>query len=274
MIFGIDVGFSPTEETSCYCAFNIDQINKNIFFLHKPVKFKTGFNFYPIITTETEIITIDAPLSPKLIPARPGSGRIIEKLFSNGIFNNSQRGPQPSSIAVPRQGWPLYQAGMKMVSSISSLQYLSISDIQNGTRKGIYEVIPKLTQSLLAPREVVVSRNKNCKLDDYLFPLLFASNGKYKNNINSMLGDYRFHNDVQDYIDKIATNPKRFHEELASIICAVQGVFFYLGKAFFVGFKGDHEGYYTLPSMDCWNLEWQNCFMDLIVNKFADTIVL
>jgi hypothetical protein len=107
-----------------------------------------------------DIIAIDAPLTPVLISEKPKTGRKIEKLFSNGIFSNSPyRGPQPSSIAVPAQGFPLYQAGMKIVANLNSYRYLSITEIRQGCRKGIYEVIPKMTQSFLFPRQIVANRS-------------------------------------------------------------------------------------------------------------------
>lgn len=38
-------------------------------------------------------------------------------------------------------------------------------------------------------------------------------------------------------------------------------------RASFIRFKGDYEGYYSLPGKDYWNLEWYNSFMELIGKK-------
>lgn len=38
-IIGIDLGFSPTESTNCYCAFKVNNETKEIGFLFKPTKF-------------------------------------------------------------------------------------------------------------------------------------------------------------------------------------------------------------------------------------------
>jgi|GEM_PF-3696700 len=272
MITGIDIGFSETRKTSCYCSFYIDDVNKTISFLHKPERFGVNHDIQSHLVG-THIITVDASITPKLIIDKPKTGRKIEKLFSNGIFSNSPyRGPQPSSIAVPKQGWGLYQAGMQVVSSLFPFQYLLLSDIQTGKRKGIYEVLPKLIQSLLVPREIVANRDK--QLDDYLFPLLFSSDGKFRNSIDSILGDYRFDNEVQEYINTISINPKKYHEELAAVICSFQGVLIHIGKASFIGFAGDYEGYYALPQINYWDLEWYNCYMELIKKKFTDAVVI
>lgn len=269
-VLGIDVGFSATKKTSCYCAFNIE--NKTISFVIEPFKYDVNFDLQEVVKiNEYEIITIDAPLTPMLYAERPKTGRKVEKLFSNAIFGNSpHRGPQPSSIAVPAQGFPLYQAGMKTISKLCPYTYLSISEISQGARKGIFEVLPKMTQSLLFPRQVVADRIG--QFDDFLFPLLFKKSSQYRQLLESLMGEYKFSDEVERYIENI--NPSKHHEELASIICAFQGFLVTVGKSTIVGFRGDYEGYYALPNKDYWNLEWYNCFMQLIGKKFTDAVVI
>ena len=71
MILGIDVGFSAKRKTSCYSALDIDDKSKVISFLHKPVKFGTGFNLQ-YIAKGMDIITVDASITPKLNYAQSG----------------------------------------------------------------------------------------------------------------------------------------------------------------------------------------------------------
>ena len=53
------------------------------------------------------MVSVDAPLTPVRLTDRPKSGRSVDKRFSKGVFHSSQGGPQPGSISVPLQGWPL-----------------------------------------------------------------------------------------------------------------------------------------------------------------------
>lgn len=207
-IIGIDLGFSPTEITSCYCAFKVDKETKEISFLFEPTKFNYRDTrvINMIRSNAFDVIALDAPLTPKHIDetgqAKPKTGRMIEKAFSLDIFSNSQRGPQPSSIAVPKQGWPFYCAGMQFASALYPHRYLSLENIRNGETVGIYEVIPKLTQTLLMPREVLVNRNN--QIDNYLFPLLFQNSSPYRQNINNALDGYYFSSEIETYINGIS----------------------------------------------------------------------
>jgi len=273
-VLGIDLGFSPTEKTSCYCAFKVDNSTKVIELYLKPIRFnyrdKAVINW--IRTNSFDVITIDAPMTPKHFDktekAKPKTGRKIEKAFSVGIFNSSQRGPQPSSIAVPKQGWPFYCAGMKFSSDLKPYQYLSINDIQNGLTTGIYEVIPKLTQALMVPRDVLVSRK--VQIDNYLFPILFRSGGQYRYLIDNTLNEYRFSSEIEDYIHRISSNAEAYHEELAAFVCAFQALLIKLGRASIIGFDGDFGAYYALPNTSYWDKEWLDCFNHKSRAKFPN----
>jgi hypothetical protein len=263
-VMGIDLGFSPKEKTSCYCAFKVDTDTKEIGFLLKPAKFNyRDKNIINMIRNNYfDVITLDAPMTPKHFDeaglAKPETGRMIEKAFSVDIFHSSKRGPQPSSIAVPKQGWPFYCAGMQFASDLKPYQYLSLNDIQKGNTVGIYEVIPKLTQTLLVPREVLVNRND--QIDNYLFPILFQNNSQYRCLINSILNEFYFSSEVECYIRSISNNIKTYHEELAAFVCAFQALLINIGKASIIGFDGDYEAYYALPNTAYWHQEWLDCF--------------
>lgn len=263
-VMGIDLGFSPTKKTSCYCAFKVGTSTKEIEFLLKPVKFnyRDTAIINMIRTNSFDVITLDAPMTPQHIDetgrAKPDTGRMIEKAFSVDIFHGSKRGPQPSSIAVPRQGWPFYCAGMQFSSDLNPYRYLSLDDIREVKPVGIYEVVPKLTQSLLVPREILVNRDD--QIDNYLFPILFLRNSEYRCLINSVLDDYYFSSEIEDYICGISSNIKAYHEELAAFVCAFQALLINMGKASIIGFNGDYEAYYALPNTSYWQEEWLDCF--------------
>ena len=277
-IIGIDLGFSPTENTSCYCAFKVDKETKEISFLFEPTKFNyRDTRIINLIRSHKfEVITLDAPLTPKHIDetgqAKPKTGRMIEKAFSLGIFNNSQRGPQPSSIAVPKQGWPFYCAGMQFASALHPHRYLSLDSIQNGETTGIYEVIPKLTQTLLMPREILVNRND--QIDNYLFPLLFQNSSPYRQNINNALDGYYFSSEIETYINGISKQITKYHEELAAFVSTFQALLICIGNASIVGFKGDFEAYYALPNMAFWQREWLDCFNNKSRAKYPELQVI
>lgn len=273
-VLGIDLGFSETQKTSCYCGLKIDRESKMIEFLFRPQKFNYHDpEFFALLRAYPfEIITLDAPLTPKHIYEReqaiPKTGRKLEKAFSLDIFHGARRGPQPSSIAVPKQGWPFYCAGMRFVSEMKPYRYLSLDDIRNGSTVGIYETIPKLVQALLIPREVLVSRTD--QIDNYLFPRLFQKSSDYRCFLDNMLDGFSFSSEIENYINNISRNIRLYHEELAAIVCAVQAFFIYTGNASFVGFDGDYEAYYALPNTAYWQEEWRDCFTKKTRNRYQD----
>ncbi len=211
---------------------------------------------------------MDAPLTPTRINQIPKEGRTIDKVFSKSKFSsgNGNRGPQPGSIKTPRPGWFLYNAGMDLVSIIADLNqemnYISLLDFMNGKKKGIIEIIPKLTQSLLVPKLSVTGRGKN-KIDDYLFPRLFDTTGDDRIYLDNALDNWRLDHKLESVIGLIAQRPKKYHEELASIIAAVQGAMLLIGRASIVGFCGENEGYYLLPQIDRWHPFWKDVFWDV-----------
>jgi NTP pyrophosphatase (non-canonical NTP hydrolase) len=123
---------------------------------------------------------------------------------------------------------------------------------------GVIECIPKLTQALLVPREVV--RERRGKVDDYLFPLLFEKKGPYRGMLDRAIGDYRFTSQVEEAISEISLAPRRHHEELAAVVAAVQGVLVVIGRASVVGREGESEGYYALPHREEWDPDWLLAF--------------
>ena len=92
---------------------------------------------------------------------QPKSGRSVDKRFSKGVFQSPQGGPQPGSISVPLKGWPLYEAGMHIPGKRREAMlddYVPFEGFEKASASGVIECIPKLTQALLVPREVVRER--------------------------------------------------------------------------------------------------------------------
>jgi len=260
-VLGIDAGFSKSRATSCYCGLQIT--GRLISFDREPTRFHADCDLSKhFAIANYSVITLDAPLTPRRISRRI-QGRKIEKLFSQGVFSNTKKGPQPSSIAVPEQGWKLYHAGMDLMSKLKGRSYVTISGLQGVPRAGVYEVLPKMTQSLLVPPALVASRPKGQKIDDFLFPQLFDRKGTHRQKIDQLLGEFRFTKDVEDFISIISRDPKKYHEELAAVVCAFQAALIAMGRAELVGYGGVHEGYYALPPVECWDSDWRQPFEEL-----------
>src|SRR5215217_8144650 len=123
MILGVDVGFSATRETSAFCLLSVDPERQKIGLIVRPKRFalKNALGTFRRLSRsypDIEWVAVDAPLMPTRLAHRPVSGRSVDKRFSKGAFHSSQGGPQPGSISVPLQGWPLYEAGMVMVEDL------------------------------------------------------------------------------------------------------------------------------------------------------------
>ena len=125
-VLGVDVGFSKTERTSAFCILRVDSQNRKVEFAEKPRRFAQAEKselFRRLVQQYGDVrwIAVDAPLTSVRLRHRPSSGRSVDKRFSRGAFSNSNRGPQPGSIATPRQGWPLYEAGMALVEDLHAV---------------------------------------------------------------------------------------------------------------------------------------------------------
>lgn len=150
---------------------------------------------------------------------------------------------------------------MLMVENLREAQlgdYVCFGDFREPPSGGVIECIPKLTQALLVPQDVV--RGRRGTVDDYLFPLLFRRDGPYRPSLARVLAGYGFSVQVEDLIGRISSAPRRHHEELAAFVAAVQGVLVAIGSASVIGRDGDSEGYFALPHRGGWNLDWLRTF--------------
>lgn len=141
------------------------------------------------------------------------------------------------------------------------------------------EVLPKLTQTLLTPKNRVQSRPDRSldkyygQIDNWLFPHLFVSGkssegmqvdgkpvaGQDLNEMIQLLGEtIEVHSSVleeAERINKVSSKPKR-HEMVGAFVSGFQGALGIAGQAKLVGKSGGAEGYYMLPVK--WHSEWQN----------------
>ncbi len=308
-LLGIDFGYSTSTASLGYIRFETQtRDDKLIISVASPSATTTLTNFLTDILQEVcddgvSLIALDAPISPQRLLERPSSGRQVEKRFSRGDFHNSRRGPQPSSISVPRQGWPLYVGAMDLMDRLNNIGFkmpciegayenASVSLIGNVC----VEVCPKMTQSLLAPKSLVVNRPKKRglpsfyrQIDNWLFSHLFVTAapedpkpsgglqpqwGANRRDMCSLLGDrFCIDNSVWDEAARISsvTPLSKRHELIGAFVAGFQGAIALAGASVVVGARGDYEGYYVLPSK--WHSDWSEVWNSTqrnedIVNQF------
>lgn len=238
------------------------------------------------LSERTSLVALDAPITPTRIVERPVSGRLVEKRFSRGDFCNTSRGPQPSSISVPKQGWPLYSGAMELLVELDKAKFAMprISDSEHGYRLALtghdcIEVCPKLTQTLFAPRRRVSSRpdKKNGpafyrQIDNWLFSHLFVAEppadsrptggiqpdwGEDVSVMRQLLAsEALLDNSVWEEASRISsiTPLSVRHELIGAFVAGFQGAITLAGAAVAVGAIGDNEGYYVLPAR--WHRDW------------------
>ena len=263
-ILGIDVGFSTLKETSAYMIIEINATDIQL--VTEPTKFvvtDASSIFNSELLNNIDIITIDAPLTTKEHLEKPNTGRTIDKVFSGGKFTNSKRGPQPGSISTPKQGWPLYLAGMKLKRHFETnrFTYISLVDkVNKNNNKVVLEVIPKLTQTLLIERNTLVERPKNRQIDNYLFSYTFDKNSVFL----KLFRDYKIDNMIHKLVELYKSNTNKYHEELAALIATLQGVLYAIDSYSIVGTHGEYEGSYLLPAINYWNNEWKVEFFNRV----------
>ncbi len=279
LVCGIDVGFSEDagRQTCCYCVIDVCPDSQSFELVSFPRKFSyigslQGFEHLCEQHKDIQLFSMDAPLTPVRLQRRPSSGRRVDKRFSRGDFSNGKRGPQPSSICSPKQGWPLYNAGMTLVDRLqqvkSAARYLTFADFKGQPKSGIIECIPKLTLSLLMPRDQVMGRTD--QIDNFLFPLVFNAGGKPARLVRTLDG-LTLSETAQQAVRIFSSHPRKYHEELGAFVAAFQAALFCVGHASIAGCEGDHEGYYVLPAQRDWHPDWLKAFRET-PNKGIDII--
>jgi len=292
---GIDFGYSTRQRSFGYAQFETR-------FESKPRPRFTIRVRHPTIATsldeflaevlmsdvvgKADLVTLDAPVTPIQITNRPATGRSIEKRFSRGGFSNGKRGPQPSSISVPAQGWGLYCAAMRFVDSLNGVGF-PLFRMPNAdkckevcvVRASVVEVLPKLTMALMTPQDRTTSRPARHrfygKIDNWLFPHLFDKSavilppGSPKNGLDvplllaSLGSNVTLDGSFWEETARIQqeANLSLRHELIGAFVAGFQGAISFAGKSMLVGCNGDREGYYLLPTawhqnwLDIWNAE-------------------
>lgn len=289
---GIDFGYSTATASLGYIRFETQTSEgKATVSVESPSRISTLANFKTEVLKDAcgngvSVIALDAPITPKRISGKPKSGRQVEKRFARGAFNNSRRGPQPSSVSVPKQGWPLYCGAMDLMADLHTFGFtmpliraVEGRSVVNFTGNVCVEVCPKMTQSLLAPKSRVVSRpNKNGtpafyrQIDNWLFSHLFVADtpempnpsggsqpnwGADRSSMCRLLGDrVQIDKSVWDEALRIsAVRPlSERHELIGAFVAGFQGAIALAGASVVVGASGDYEGYYVLPAQ--WHADW------------------
>src|SRR6266568_9744 len=261
LVLGLDVGFSTSRKTCCAYLLSVNP-QTNTIELAAPAERFSLPNAASSLTSlfahggRPMVVSIDAPLTPRRLQKCPPSGRSVDKWFAKGRFSAAKRGPNATSIAVPKQGWPLYCAGMDLVTVLGAidpaLKYVPFDELGGVRVRGIVECIPKLFHALLV--EPAVLQQRKGQIDDFLFPKLFA--GELRSSLDELLGSVKLDAELESEIRRVAASPSRFHEEIGGLVAAIQGALFVLGRCSAIGSSGDHEGYFLLPPIAFWHEEW------------------
>jgi hypothetical protein len=298
---GIDFGFAAAGESLGYSQFETILNGESARIAVTQNSLTTNlanFQCYvlPAIAKHFALLTLDAPITGTRIPQLPKVGRQVENRFSRGHFSNGRRGPQPSSIRVPRQGWPLYRNAMDFLEAINQAGFFLPTFPLEGdrivldlSRKPCVEVCPKLTQTLLTPLDRIAARTATNgqpgwyrKIDNWLFPHLFVRRspinpipvggtqpafGRDCGGLTRLLGEnLTFDESVWAEAERIqATYPlTRRHELIGAFVAGIQGAIMLAGKASMFGAPGEYEGFYVLPST--WHEHWVKVW-----NRTAET---
>ncbi len=285
---GIDLGYSDTGATSAISFFAVVPIDAGtVVDVASETEVLAASNLLRRVADDqlcngARIVAIDAPLTPQRITARPASGRVVDARFSRGDFSNGRRGLQPGSISTPVPGWKLYEAGMALLTHLTSrgFSYLTFQASTSGgvilPQKAVVEVIPKLTQGLLAPRALVVARPRRGgfqKVDDWLFPHLFVTapvpahratdqayprHGTHHHRAMALIGS-GVQLGARGLIEAnriLGLSRAARHEALAAFVAGFQAALALAGRASMVGAVGPAEGYFLLPST--WHSDWES----------------
>lgn len=215
------------------------------------------------------VVVLDAPITPSRLSRRPSAGRRVDARFSRGGFSNGggNRGPQPGSIATPNPGWSLYEAGMELASRLQlrGVPTIGMPDTDAASVAGpaCFEVIPKLTQSLMVSRQLTAGRPKGVLIDDFLFPKIFssaASASEVRSLDSALAGALVLSPSVRQEADRIGGLPSaQRHEAVGAFVAGFQAAMCLAGVATLVGATGEHEGYYLLPQH--WHTDWEQVWI-------------
>jgi hypothetical protein len=281
---GIDVGFAEVGETSGISAFIVQRTIERTRIalaertmvlsstaLDRLIQQRGG----PLADKRVRLVTLDAPVTITNHRTMPALGRLVDRRFSRGAFSNSKRGPQPSSIRVPKQGWPLYRRGMAILAQLDSIgfPYVSVTAADEVTlpSHGTMEVVPKLTLALLCSRNLLTVARPRIgflrQIDNWLFSQIFAQAGQ--TDVLARVGErehlmQHFEPSLEldatifveaARIDGVATNAER-HEAIGAFTAGFQGALALAGAACVVG---DEESHFLLPHL--WHRDWEQAWL-------------
>jgi hypothetical protein len=220
------------------------------------------------------LVAVDAPMLSERTGQIP-RGRQVEKRLSRGDFANASRGLQPSSIAVPRQGWRLYEKAMGICEDLAEfgIPYFEmpwdVSEIELPFR-GVIEVLPKLTQGLLMPRRLISDlrpqEGEGHQIEHWLFPYMFLADPSVAGRpvvpdvvrpSKRFAKSIRFHASFEEEAERIwATHSPQCDSAINAFVAAFQGALAVAGLSSVVGCPGPKEGYITVPRH--WHQDWES----------------
>ncbi len=123
------------------------------------------------------------------------------------------------------------------------------------------EVIPKLTQAILAPRSTLVGRPATANIDKFLFARSLATPHEGRSPLEQLVGSAILGASVFEEARRIqALGAAARHEAIGAFVAGLQGALLLTGGAAFVGASGPGEGYYALPRR--WHSDWKAAWQD------------
>lgn len=282
---GIDVGFSETAATSAVAVFVVsERAGVASIGVAEPTRVLSsaaldkliGDRQSPLSDDRVRLVTLDAPLTRTPLSAVPATGRCPDLRFSRGLFANSNRGPQPSSIRVPKQGWPLYRRGMALLERLerAGFPYVGMNGAETVClpRRACMEVLPKLTLALLCPRALLAQARPRTgffkQIDNWLFPHVFVAlhevgqpvvAGSALMGARQLLGTINLDDSVfaeAQRINALKSQDER-HEAIGAFVAGFQGALALSGGACSVG---DAEAHFLLPRR--WHPDWEQAWTD------------
>jgi hypothetical protein len=261
-VLGIDVGLAPTKRSWAISSLSLSGRGISC---ETPTFVATGADAQAYLRQlDSKSITsvgFDAPVTPQVLNGIPPTGRAVDARFSRGAFNNFHLGPQPSSIAT-LLGWNLYLAGMALKGLLSDLGWPVHGFGQPVLAKQSFEVIPKLTMSLMTPPSwTALERPRHGflhQLDNFLFDRAFNQDAwTGKELLTAFYYGLPIDSSLVEELQRVGGHHplSERHELIGGLVAGLQTIQFLAGQAQEVGVAGPFEGYYLLPRS--WHPEWE-----------------
>jgi hypothetical protein len=300
-VLGIDFGYRQDEATCATASFAVTRdAARGVRVIGVSAPAETISN--PKLTQRVEsgafrnhdTICLNVPITPKRLKIKPDQGRFVDRRFSRGNFANSNRGPQPSSIASPTQGWRLYVWAVAFMNELKAAGFPPLLMPPERVETPVsmaghtMEVIPKLSLSLMVGKELVRSRPKHAyygQITNWLFSHLFSDADRVERKIHESVNMGAARGDliaalgpdvVLDEsvwneairIENSTSNAQR-QELVGGFTAGFQGALAFAGAASLYGCAGEYQGHYLLPRH--WHADWRESWHE--TEKKTDDVI-